>query len=482
AEAALAQAEQQLKTVTRQQAERQKSLAALGGTLEDGKLSNADSLEAPQKEAATKLVVEISAGQAELEKLQQQIAAAPAAIKAAKALAATGTKALAASVKPIAEAQAAVKAVAAELAAATKTTDEARHRLELLQQGLPVVDPKLVRQTRSWKHDRPMISCRIDSSGQYVFGGAQDPQLHRYHLLSGEAVALDGHQSWIRRFAIRPTPAGDLLVSGAYAGRLIWWDTSAAEPVPLRTVKAHQGFVRGVALSPDGTLVATCGNDLVVRIWSAETGELLHELTGHERHIYNLAFSPDGSALVSGDLTGVLKHWETGSWREVRELDAKVLSKYDKTFKADIGGIRGMDFSPDGSQLVVCGISKVSNAFAGIGEPTAVLFDFESGKQLTVMQPEPAFKGTLWSIRFHPSGRFLVGAGGSNSAMMWFWRTGQAKSFHGVKLPGVGYDLDFHPDGIRFAVALYNKEIQLFDMGPKPPAPKKKPATKEAKK
>ena len=128
-----------------------------------------------------------------------------------------------------------------------------------------------------------------------------------------------------------------------------------------------------------------------------------------------------------------------------------------------------MDFSPNGKYLVVCGIGKVTNAFAGVGVPTAVLFDFKTGKRLKVMLPAKNYRGTCWNVKWHPSGEFFVGVGGG-SGMAWFWTPSSDKSFHAVKLPGCGYDLSFHPDGLRMAVATYNRAIAVYDQGPKGPA------------
>jgi WD40 repeat protein len=305
----------------------------------------------------------------------------------------------------------------------------------------------------------------MDPDGEYVVTGAQDETLQRWDLFTGSQTVLKGHRSWVRRFDIHPD--GDLMVSGDYAGRLVWWDPLSPSPEPLRTIDAHKGYVRGVSISPDRRFVATGGNDNMVRIWSAEDGSLVHEMAGHERHVYNVRFHPDGRHLVSGDLMGVLKVWETDTGEHVRDLDAGPLTGYDKTFRADCGGIRGIDFSPDGTQLVVCGIGEVTNAFAGVGTPTALLFDWESGERLQTMKPQDNFRGTCWSVRFHPSGEFIVGSGGSNAGSLWFWKPGEEKAFFAFKLPQVGYDLAFHPDGLRLAVALYNQTVCLYDLGPK---------------
>ena len=364
--------------------------------------------------------------------------------------------------KPLVEAKTAAekKAASAEAKVAAVQALVARY-----EKQPPVADPTAIREILTFKHDRPLISCRFGQYGDFLFAGAQDNRLHRWDLFTSERTDLEGHRSWIRRFAFHPD--GQRLLTGGYEGRVIWWNAFDESPAPLHDVVAHKGFCRAVAVSPDGRYVATGGNDAMVRIFSAETGEPVAEISGHERHVYNVAFHPYDGTLVSGDLMGNVKQWEVGTWRHVRDFDAGVLSKYDPTFFADCGGIRGMDISPDGRLLVVSGISEVTNAFAGVGVPTAVLFDMETGRRLAVMKPAKDFRGACWSVRFHPSGRFLIGAGGGSGGSLWFWKPGEQKSFFDFKLPNVAYDIAVHPDGLRIAVALYDKTVRVYSLGPK---------------
>jgi WD40 repeat protein len=129
--------------------------------------------------------------------------------------------------------------------------------------------------------------------------------------------------------------------------------------------------------------------------------------------------------------------------------------------------VRSLDFSPDGRHLAAAGITDVSNAFAGIGVPAVVLIDFVSGKPLRVQKPKENIQGSVFSLRFHPSGEFYVAAGGGPAGALWFFKLEDEKSFFDFKLPSVAYDMSLHPDGVRLVVGLFDKTLRVYDLGPK---------------
>jgi hypothetical protein len=325
------------------------------------------------------------------------------------------------------------------------------------------VDPLQTRQSRDFKHAQPLVACRFDPNGKYVFAASQDNSIQRIELASGKITPLLAHQSWVRALAF--VPAEKVLISGDYNGRLIWWKVDAEKPEPIRSVDAHKGWARALAVSPDGKLLASCGNDHLVKLWNTANGQLAYELTGHDCHVYNVAFHPKEPTLVSADLKGAVKQWDLKTRQPVRELDAKLLYKYDPTFRADIGGIRCIDFSADGKLLACGGISEVTNAFAGVGKPLILLFDWESGKVKQPLRPKEAFQGTAWGVAFHRD-EFVIGVGGGAGGAIWFWKPDQPLAYHLVKQQANARDLALHPDGTQLAIPFYDGVLRLFDMTP----------------
>lgn len=321
------------------------------------------------------------------------------------------------------------------------------------------MDVKKTHIAHDLAHNSPLTGCRFDPSGRYVFAFAQDYNVWRFEIATGNKVAYPV-ESWGRGIAF--DAAGKSVITATYDGRLVWWPVEGDKPTPIRTVEAHDGWIRAIAVSSQGVL-ASVGNDLAVRLWDSIDGKKIREMTGHESQIYNVAFHPSGEHLATGDLMANLMHWETNTGKQARTWQAKSLQKFDKTFVATIGGFRGMAFSPDGRFVGCSGITNVSNAFAGVGNPSVVVFDWESGKQHVEHLSSGKLRGVAWGVVFHPDGTCIAATGGSGGYLL-FWKPDEATEMHSMKLKDVARDLDLSPDHLHLATAHHNGHVYISRM------------------
>ena len=91
-------------------------------------------------------------------------------------------------------------------------------------------------------------------------------------------------------FLARGGVTGTLAVSRIFHGQVLW------------EAQAHQGAITALAWSADGELLASAGQDGMIHIWHAETGELLSSFEQGQQ-VDRLAWSSNGTlASSSGTL------------------------------------------------------------------------------------------------------------------------------------------------------------------------------------
>src|SRR5262249_51825649 len=84
------------------------------------------------------------------------------------------------------------------------------------------------------------------------------------------------------------------------------------------TFEGHRGRVFSVAVSADGSLVASGSEDKTVKVWDVKAGKEKYTLKGHRESVTCVAFSPDGKWLASGSDDLMVRLWdmETGQLKE----------------------------------------------------------------------------------------------------------------------------------------------------------------------
>jgi WD40 repeat protein/serine/threonine protein kinase len=257
----------------------------------------------------------------------------------------------------------------------------------------------------------------------------------------------------------------------------------------LSTLKAHQRSANALAISPDGRLLASGGDDRTVRIWNLATGQEQCRLEGHTAPVRHIAFSSSGEWLASsagGPEPGEVKIWQTATGRLLRTLTGHRGYTWSMAFRPDgrelaigSGGIAagkfvqaqlrvcdmadwtvrelhikqasvgGIAYSPDGRRMA-----------AGCRDQTVRILDSQTGAELQCLR---GHRGSVLCVSFSPDGRLL--ASGSMDRTVIVWDMTSARPL--VTLIGHAngvWGMAFSPDHRKLASASDDCRIRVWSI------------------
>jgi len=202
---------------------------------------------------------------------------------------------------------------------------------------------------------------------------------------------------------------------------------------------AHKNAAQTVAISPDGQLIATGGQDKMIKLWRRD-GKLLASWRGHEDIVMDVEFTPDGQRLVSASWDQTIKLWQ---------LDGTVL----QTFQGHQDLVRSIAMSPNGEHIA-----------SGSEDGTVKLWRLDG----TLLNTFVGHEGAVWSVTFSPDGQMLASSGFDNTIKLWSLDGTRLKTLKGVNQGDQSSEFDrivslvFSPDGQRLAAGTWYNTIQIW--------------------
>jgi len=206
-------------------------------------------------------------------------------------------------------------------------------------------------ENKGWSEDRVIVG---PTRGYWINRVAFTPD-GKYAVAAGGAVILYDLTSGeeVRRvLEVRGARLGlALSADGKYCltGHTNDATVHLLELPSLRVAKTFAGHTSGVqevALSTDGSRVATCGNRNL-HVWDTKSGKEVFHRGFPGESAFSAAFSPDGKHLVSGHQAqrneALVRLWNADTGKELR------------TYRAHKGTVTGVAFAPEGRRFITAG-------------------------------------------------------------------------------------------------------------------------------
>jgi hypothetical protein len=223
---------------------------------------------------------------------------------------------------------------------------------------------------------------------------------------------------------------GRLLASAGEEAVVRLWQTDGETQLSGR-----KGVGKCVAISPNGRLLASGGSDNAIFLWRATDGQTQRILTGHTGLVFSIGFSPDGQTLFSASYDKTIKLWRVGDGGLIKTVstpeksylivtvspDLRLVAYYraDGSFKLwSLEGNNQIRLLSGDVPAVNCGAFSRDGQVLALGsrDGDVQLWRVSDGRQ---MQSLGKFGASVMSIAFSADGKLLAAGFGNGTIRLW---------------------------------------------------------------
>src|SRR6266581_3487595 len=257
---------------------------------------------------------------------------------------------------------------------------------------------------------------------------------------SSPVLIYRGHFSEVR--SVTWSPDGTRIASGGEDGTVQVWNAATGERT--LTYQLYAGSLHSVTWSPDGTRIAFTSQDNSVQVWDAATGQHLMTYRGHAqsvlpapdspRSVLSIAWSPDGKHIASGSRDRTVQVWDAAT--------GKGILIYRYHFVA----VFAVAWSPDGKHIASGGRDRVVR-----------VWDVSTGGDTLTYEDHAEI---VWAVAWSPNGKFIASGSSDGTVQVWNATTGKRI----LTYLSSAFCVAWSPDGKRIASGGEDGSVKVWQV------------------
>jgi len=144
-------------------------------------------------------------------------------------------------------------------------------------------------------NNKTVWSVAFSPDGKTIASGGDEPIVNIWDVATGRLIhTLRGHSLTV--WSVKFSPDGSKIVSASFDAMLNIWNV--ADGKLLHTIDGHSEAIVDIAFSNNGKMLASTSDDKTIKLWSMPAGKLIRTLEVAE-HVQAAVFSPDDKYLLT---------------------------------------------------------------------------------------------------------------------------------------------------------------------------------------
>jgi WD40 repeat protein len=233
--------------------------------------------------------------------------------------------------------------------------------------------------------DTPTIASSPDRP--VLISTTENHQIKAYHIIEGKEYIYGQHDEWVLALAL--SGDGSCLATGDRQGTIKIWDTQ--EKAMLKKIEHHIPIV-SMAITPDNRYLITGDNSNRILVWAIDTARLETVKTLGDL-VCSIAISPDGKYLALGLQNGNVEIWDAQTYTVKYILPKMHQQVWSLAFDS-----RSQILASGGTNINLC------------------LWDVNEG---TLISQPTHHQKSIYALTFSPDGQILVTAGLDGAIDLW---------------------------------------------------------------